>query len=129
MSSATLVLSETQAARSPLHTVTIYLKEAKYEFLKNLRLRVYTASVLSFPVMFYVLFGLVLNAKEAIAGTRVPIYLIATTPAIGAVVRASPREVSLTYDEAVTINPGALAVVSGSGRRVDSGIEIGRAHV
>src|SRR5438552_17067796 len=38
----------------------------------------YTASVLSFPLMFYVLFGLVLNSKEAIGGTRVPTYLIAT---------------------------------------------------
>jgi len=33
----------------PGHTLTIYLKEAKYEFLKNLRLRVYTLSVLGFP--------------------------------------------------------------------------------
>ena len=39
------------------HTATIYFKEAKYEFLKNLRLRMYTVSVLSFPIMFYVLFG------------------------------------------------------------------------
>ena len=52
--------------RSPGQTLTIYLKEAKYEFLKNLRLRVYTLSVLSFPLMFYVLFGLVLNARESI---------------------------------------------------------------
>jgi ABC-2 type transport system permease protein len=59
------------------------LKEAKYEFLKNLRLRMYTASVLSFPIMFYVLFGLVLNAKEAINGTHVPTYLIATYGTFG----------------------------------------------
>jgi ABC-2 type transport system permease protein len=44
---------------------------------------VYTASVLSFPLMFYVLFGLLLNAKEAIAGTRVPIYMIATYGTFG----------------------------------------------
>ena len=61
----------------------IYLKEAKYEFLKNLRLRMYTASVLSFPIMFYVLFGLVLNAKEAIGVTRVPTYLISTYGTFG----------------------------------------------
>ena len=30
----------------------------------------YTASVLSFPIMFYVLFGLVLNSKEAIGSHR-----------------------------------------------------------
>src|SRR6201988_4748213 len=83
MSTATMTLSNTQLGRSPLHTATIYLKETKYEFLKNLRLRVYTASVLSFPIMFYVLFGLVLNAKESIGGMRVPTYLIATYGTFG----------------------------------------------
>ena len=83
MSSATMALSNTRIARSPGQTATIYMKEAKYEFLKNLRLRVYTASVLSFPIMFYVLFGLVLNSKEAIAGTAVPTYLLATYGTFG----------------------------------------------
>src|SRR5271165_4432194 len=83
MSTATAVLSNTQIDRSTGHTATIYLKEAKYEFLKNLRLRVYTASVISFPLMFYVLFGLVLNAKEMIGGTGVPTYLIATYGTFG----------------------------------------------
>src|ERR1700716_4060070 len=69
--------------RSLSHTATIYLKEAKYEFLKNLRLRVYTAPVISFPLMFYVLFGLVLNSREAIGGTGVPTYLIATYGTFG----------------------------------------------
>jgi len=83
MSTATMALSPTQIQRSPSHTTTIYLKEAKYEFLKNLRLRMYTASVLSFPIMFYVLFGLVLGAKDSIGGTRVPTYLIATYGTFG----------------------------------------------
>lgn len=83
MSAATMALSNQQVQRTPGHTATIYLKEAKYEFLKNLRLRMYTASVLSFPIMFYVLFGLVLNSKEAIAGTPVPAYLIATYGTFG----------------------------------------------
>jgi ABC-2 type transport system permease protein len=83
MSTASMALSNTQIRRSPGHTATIYLKEAKYEFMKNLRLRVYTASVLSFPIMFYVLFGLVLNSKGAIAGMRVPTYLIATYGTFG----------------------------------------------
>ena len=42
MSSPAAVLSNTQIGRSPAHTATIYVKEAKYEFLKNLRLRLYT---------------------------------------------------------------------------------------
>jgi ABC-2 type transport system permease protein len=83
MSTATIALSSTQTERSPRHTATIYVKEAKYEFLKNLRLRMYTASVLSFPIMFYVLFGLVLNSKESIGSTSIPTYLIATYGTFG----------------------------------------------
>jgi ABC-2 type transport system permease protein len=83
MSTAATALINTQIERSTSHTATIYLKEAKYEFLKNLRLRVYTASVISFPLMFYVLFGLVLNSKEAIGGMGVPTYLIATYGTFG----------------------------------------------
>jgi len=76
MSTATMALSSPQIQRSPRHTATIYLKEAKYEFLKNLRLRMYTASVLSFPIMFYVLFELVLNSHQSIGNTAVPAYLL-----------------------------------------------------
>ncbi len=83
MSTAAIALSNRQVARSPRHTATIYLKEAKYEFLKSLRLRVYTASVLSFPIMFYVLFGLVLMSHQAIGATPAPTYLIATYGTFG----------------------------------------------
>jgi ABC-2 type transport system permease protein len=83
MSATAAVLSNPGIERSASHTAEIYLKEAKYEFLKNLRLRVYTASVISFPLMFYVLFGLVLNSKETIGVTSVPTYLIATYGTFG----------------------------------------------
>ena len=83
MSSTTMTLGNVQVQRSPQHTAMIYLKEAKYEFLKNLRLRMYTASVLSFPIMFYVLFGLVLNSNGQIGATRVAAYLIATYGTFG----------------------------------------------
>ncbi len=83
MSTAAAASGNPPLERTTGHTLTIYLKEAKYEFLKNLRLRVYTASVISFPLMFYVLFGLVLNAKEMIGGTSVPTYLIATYGTFG----------------------------------------------
>ncbi len=83
MSTASIAASYTRIERSPAHTLRIYGKETKYEFLKYLRLRMYTASVLSFPIMFYVLFGLVLNSHEAIAGMRVPTYLIATYGTFG----------------------------------------------
>lgn len=83
MSTTTMTLSPTRMQRLPAQTAIIYLKEAKYEFLKNLRLRMYTASVLSFPLMFYVLFGLVLNQHQAIGGTSIPTYLIATYGTFG----------------------------------------------
>jgi ABC-2 type transport system permease protein len=83
MSTATITLTRTHMERSPAHTATIYLKETKYEFVKYLRVRMYTASVLSFPIMFYVLFGLVLNSHEAIGGMGVPMYLIATYGTFG----------------------------------------------
>lgn len=83
MSTAAITMSSAQVQRTPSHTAAIYLKEAKYEFLKNLRLRMYTASVLSFPIMFYVLFGLVLNSNAIIGATRVPTYLIATYGTFG----------------------------------------------
>jgi ABC-2 type transport system permease protein len=83
MSTTIATLNGAQLGRSAAHTINIYLKESKYEFLKNLRLRVYMASVISFPLMFYVLFGLVLNAKGIIEGTHVPTYLIATYGTFG----------------------------------------------
>src|SRR5580704_15870011 len=83
MSTATLALNPATVRRSAGHTARIYIKEIKYEFLKNLCLRMYTASVLSFPVMFYILFGLVLNGHESIAGTPVPVYLLATYGTFG----------------------------------------------
>jgi ABC-2 type transport system permease protein len=83
MSTTTMTFGPSRIERLPGQTAIIYLKEAKYEFLKNLRLRMYTASVLSFPIMFYVLFGLVLNQHQAIGGTSIPTYLIATYGTFG----------------------------------------------
>jgi ABC-2 type transport system permease protein len=85
MSATTTALSNVQMRRSPARTASIYWKEAKYEFLKYLRLRMYTVSVLTFPVMFYVLFGLVLNSNQYIAGTRVSVYLIPSYGTFGVI--------------------------------------------
>ena len=43
--------------------IAICAKEAKYEFLKCLRLPMYSVSTLVFPLMFYVLFGLVMGKQ------------------------------------------------------------------
>src|SRR5215472_699418 len=85
MSATTMTLSNVQMRRSPARTASIYWKEAKYEFLKYLRLRMYTVSVLSFPVMFYVLFGLVLNGHQSIGPTPVPVYLIPSYGTFGVI--------------------------------------------
>lgn len=83
MSTAAITLSNRRIERSRSHTATIYWKEAKYEFLKSLRLRMYSVSVFTFPIMFYVLFGLVLNSKQSIAGTGVPTYMLASYGTFG----------------------------------------------
>jgi len=57
----------------------ICFKEAKYEFLKCLRLPMYSVSTMLFPVMFYVLFGLVMG-RQMIGGVSTTVYLI---PAYG----------------------------------------------
>ena len=59
MATASLTLENT--SRPLNQTLRILLKEVKYVFLKNFRLRMYSVAVVFFPVMFYVLFGLVLG--------------------------------------------------------------------
>jgi ABC-2 type transport system permease protein len=83
MATAMALRSQSAAALPARRTFTIYLKEAKYEFLKNFRLRAYALSVVMFPLMFYVLFGLVLNRGEKIGDTQFTTYLIATYGTFG----------------------------------------------
>jgi ABC-2 type transport system permease protein len=65
------------------HDLLVYLKEAKYEFLKYLRLPVYAFSTVLFPVMFYVLFGLLMNRQGTIGQLGVSTYLIASYGTFG----------------------------------------------
>jgi ABC-2 type transport system permease protein len=55
----------TSAIRHPLpaatgfaHTLRIFGKETKYEFLKLMRTKSFSLSTIGFPVMFYILFGI-----------------------------------------------------------------------
>jgi ABC-2 type transport system permease protein len=64
-------------------TLALYLKEARYEFLKYLRLPIYSLSTVLFPVMFYVLFGLVMNRQGTINGISVATYLLGTYGTFG----------------------------------------------
>ena len=45
-------------ATGAAHTLRIFRKETKYEFLKLMRTRSFSLSTIGFPVMFYVLFGI-----------------------------------------------------------------------
>jgi ABC-2 type transport system permease protein len=69
--------------RSPAHSLTIYLLEAKYEFLKYLRMPIYSVSTILFPLMFYVLFGLVMNPHRTQGPLGASTYLVATYGTFG----------------------------------------------
>lgn len=68
--------------RTPNQIVTTYRKEMKYEFLKNLRIPRYSASVVVLPLMFYVLFGLFMG-RQSIGNVSTAAYLIATYGTFG----------------------------------------------
>ncbi len=68
--------------RSMARTAAVYAKESKYELLKNIRIPVYAISTVAFPLMFYVLFGIVLGHNNPAArdnGT----YMLATMGCFG----------------------------------------------
>jgi len=64
-------------------TLLLYVKEAKYEFIKYLRLPIYSLSTVLFPVMFYILFGLVMNRQGTVNSVSVSMYLLATYGTFG----------------------------------------------
>lgn len=72
---ATLAI-EMPAASTRRSTLAIYAKETKYEFLKLLRTRTFSLSILGFPVMFYMLFGLS-NKGLSMDGMNVAKYMLA----------------------------------------------------
>ena len=73
----------TTAIAAAPNSASIYWKEAKYEFLRSLRLRAYTFSVIGFPVMFYTLFGLLINRGQSLASVGVSTYLLASYGTFG----------------------------------------------
>ncbi len=77
MATASTAINPTRLRQPNL--LAIYVKEAKYEFLKCLRSPMYSVSTMLFPLMFYVLFGLVMG-KQMIGNISSTLYLI---PAYG----------------------------------------------
>ena len=81
MATASTIINSATEVRQP-NMLTIYFKEAKYEFLKSLRYPMYSVSTMLFPIMFYVLFGLVMG-KQMIGGVRTTVYLLAAYGTFG----------------------------------------------
>ena len=63
----------------------VYALEAKYEFLKLLRMPAFAVPTILFPVMFYALFGLAFGGGRITAATNMSTYLIATYGAFGVI--------------------------------------------
>jgi ABC-2 type transport system permease protein len=64
------------------NVLSICLKETKYELLKCLRLPMYSVSTIVFPIMFYVLFGLIMG-RQNIGNISTTTYLIAAYGTFG----------------------------------------------
>jgi ABC-2 type transport system permease protein len=62
----------------------IYWLEIKYELIKHWRIPMYTVSTLVFPMMFYVLFGLMFG-EQTIGDVNVATYMLATYGAFGVI--------------------------------------------
>jgi len=71
----------TTAATSPVNAFTfnakIFIREARYEFVRLSRTRSFALSVIGFPVAFYLFFGLVMNRAEHIGSLSVAKYMLA----------------------------------------------------
>lgn len=84
MSATTLTLPSAQA-NSPSRNLRIFLTEARYEFLRLLRTRAFSLSVIGFPVVFYLFFGLIMNRGEHIGSLSVAKYMLAGYAVFGTV--------------------------------------------
>lgn len=88
MTSATIVTSvsatDVRGAHSRSARIRIYLIEAKYELVKQVRIPAFMIPTIGFPIMFYVLFGLVMQSGRPDA-LRIATYLLATYGAFGVI--------------------------------------------
>ncbi len=81
MTTRALTQAGATSRRNPLR---VYWLETKYEFLKTLRIPIYAVSTVVFPMMFYVLFGLMFGNQDA-GGVTVAAYMLGTYGAFGVI--------------------------------------------
>src|ERR1700761_2856231 len=74
--STTALPLPTPAANNLTRTLRIFAREARFEFARLLRTRTFSLSVIGFPVMFYILFGLLMNRGESLGGLAVAKYML-----------------------------------------------------
>lgn len=81
----TMTLTRTEA--SPISALAfrmrIFLREAGYEFLRLSRTRSFALSIIGFPVVFYLFFGLIMNRGQQIDGVSVAKYMLASYAVFG----------------------------------------------
>ncbi len=83
MATATFPAIAAVPQRSLSRTLAVFAKEAKYELINKIRIPVYAISTLTFPLMFYVLFGIVLNNGSAAERGHGATYVLATMGCFG----------------------------------------------
>ena len=83
MSTSATLVSKVAAPRAPFPW-RAYVNEARFDLLKMLRLPMYSVASIAFPVMFYVLFGVIFG-KQGGQGPQVARYLLASYGAFGVI--------------------------------------------
>ena len=82
MYTATLVSAPAIAIE---RNVGLFLREVRSDFLRTVRTRTFSLSSIGFPVMFYCLFGLILNHGEVGQGVSVAKYMLGSYAVFGMV--------------------------------------------
>jgi len=82
MATLTVTYSAVPVRRTFGETLSLYTKETKYEFLKLVRTKTFSLSIIGFPVMFYMLFGLA-NRGNQMNGMDAAKYMLASYCSFG----------------------------------------------
>jgi ABC-2 type transport system permease protein len=83
MAAASFTVPMAVPQRSFRSLIELFAKEAKYEVVKNMRIPIYAVSTVVFPLMFYVLFGIVLTPGNPVNRSQDATYLLATMGTFG----------------------------------------------